>query len=88
MSAIHLNLNDDVMALLYGLNRPLPQLINEMITVELYRRGIISSGKAAQFLNMSRLEFIHYASRLGIPFFDMTEEEWQIERQTAEAICV
>ena len=45
------------------------------MTLELYRRGMISSGKAAEILSMSRWSFIQHASRLGIPFFEMTGEE-------------
>jgi predicted HTH domain antitoxin len=50
-----------------------------MIVLELYRRRTISSGKAAELLGMGRADFIAYASRLGIPFFDMTDQEWEAE---------
>ena len=49
------------------------------MVLELYRRGVISSGKAAELLKMAREQFIGYASQLGIPFFDMTEDEWRAE---------
>ena len=29
---------------------------------------------------MNRLEFIHYAGRLGIPYFNLTADEWAAER--------
>ncbi len=47
----------------------------EFLILELYRLGEISSGKAAQLLDMERSEFIKFASRLGIPFIDMDKEE-------------
>jgi len=50
-----------------------------MIVLELYRRGLISSGKAAALLGVSRLDFIQHASELGIPYFRFTEDEWQME---------
>lgn len=53
----------------------------ECVVLELYRRGVISSGKAAELLKMDRLEFIHYSGRLGIPFFRMSPEELQEELQ-------
>ncbi|RME74792.1 MAG: UPF0175 family protein [Chloroflexi bacterium] len=56
-------------------NQPLENFIKELAVLELYRRRMISSGKAAELLNMERIEFIHYASRLGIPFLDMSEAE-------------
>jgi predicted HTH domain antitoxin len=58
----------------------------ELIVLELYRRGTISSDKAAQLLGMSRLEFMQYASRLGIPYFTMTEDEGKAERAQSERL--
>lgn len=57
-----------------------------MIVLELYRRGTISSGKAAELLSTSRLDFIQHASRLGIPFFDMTEDEWEAEKAALKSL--
>jgi predicted HTH domain antitoxin len=54
--------------------------------LELYRRGTISSGKAAELLGMERFDFIKHASRLGIPFFDMTDEEWAAEMDRLKAL--
>ena len=47
----------------------------EMVLLELYRQRVISSGKAAELLGMERFEFARYASRLGIPFFDLDKGE-------------
>jgi hypothetical protein len=35
---------------------------------------------------MPRIDFIKHASRLGIPFFDMTEAEWAAERAAIEPL--
>jgi hypothetical protein len=35
---------------------------------------------------MSRFEFVRYASRLGIPFFDLTDDEWKAEQARAESL--
>ena len=86
MSTISINLEDDVTALLQATNLPVHQAAREFIILELYRRGAVSSGKAAELLAMSRLEFIRYASRLGISFFDMTDDEWHTERCQAQAL--
>ena len=55
--------------------KDIPQRLRELSILELYRRKEISSGKAAELLGMQRFEFVRYASRLGIPFFDMSKEE-------------
>jgi hypothetical protein len=33
---------------------------------------------------MSRWEFIHHASQLGIPYFAMTADEWEAERKRSK----
>ena len=86
MSAVSLTLEADLVVLLRGMNLPTQQAVRELITLELYRRGTVSSGKAAELLQMSRWEFVRHASRLGIPFFDMTEEEWEAERRQSEQL--
>lgn len=86
MSTISLNLEDTVTALLQATNQPVHEAAREFIILELYRRGTLSSGKAAELLAMSRWEFVRYASRLGISFFDMTEDEWRAERLQAKAL--
>ncbi|MBN1485049.1 MAG: UPF0175 family protein [Chloroflexia bacterium] len=64
---------------LWELFRPFYQrpdeALREVAVLELYRRREISSGKAAELLGMERFEFVHYAGRLGIPFFDLDEDE-------------
>ena len=86
MQTFKLELSPDLAALLQSFNQPLEQSARELMTLELYRRGVISSGKAAELLNMPRFEFVHYASRLGIAFFDMTEDEWKAEAGFAETL--
>ena len=81
MSTLSIDLEDDVVALLRQSNQPVERAVRELIVLELYRRGAISSGKAASLLGISRIEFIHNASRLGIPYFTMTEDEWTNEHR-------
>ena len=88
MNVINLNLEDDLTALLHESNQPVQKTVREFVVLELYRRGAISSGKAAQALDMSRWDFIHYASRLGVAFFDMTDDEWQNENAQIESLCL
>ena len=56
------------------------------MVLELYRRAVISSGKAAELLDMERFEFVRYASRLGIAFFDMSEDEWEAEADLTKTL--
>ncbi len=61
------------------------EAVKEVAVLELYRRRDISSGKAAELLGMNRFEFVRYAGRLGIPFFDLDETELIEEARQAGA---
>jgi predicted HTH domain antitoxin len=85
MSTVRVDLDEAVATLLHQTNQPVREAAQEMILLELYRRGTISSGKAAELLGMPRLDFIRHASQLGIPFIDMTVDEWEAEKAALEA---
>lgn len=86
MTTITLELEDELVSLLHQSNMPVGQAARELMVLELYRRGQISSGKAAELLGMTRWGFVPYAARLGIPYFDMTEDEWEAERKRSEGV--
>ncbi len=79
MDAVQLKLDARLADYVQQLGQPLEKAVPELIVLELYRRGHLSSGKAAELLGMERIGFIRYASRLGLPYFDMTESEWEAE---------
>jgi predicted HTH domain antitoxin len=85
MSTVRVDLDEAVATLLHQTNQPVREAAQEMILLELYRRGTISSGKAAELLGMPRLDFIRHASQLGIPLIDMTGDEWEAEKTALEA---
>lgn len=72
-------LRDDLAAILDREEEPIERVALEMIVLELYRRGTISSGKAAELLGVPRYDFIQRASSLGIPYFNLTPEELDAE---------
>lgn len=86
MSTVTIELRDEVETLLRELDQPLDRAVRELMITELYRRHSISAGKAAELLDMDRTAFIHYSSRLGIPFFDMAPEEIQREIQRSAGL--
>ena len=83
---IHIPIDPELAGLLQMFDRPVPEMARELIVLELYRQGKISSGKAAELLEMQRVVFIQHASQLGIPFFDMTDEEWRAEVEQARKL--
>lgn len=82
MSMVKVELDRELINLLEQNQQSLEDTLTEYVVLELYRRNKVSSGKAAELLAMGREEFIHYASRLGIPYLDMSEQELQDELLT------
>jgi hypothetical protein len=77
MTQIEINLDKDVAALLGDSPEEIERHALEMIVLELYRRHIISAGRAAEILNLDEFAFIRWSGSLGIPFFDTTPEDWE-----------
>ncbi|MCP4545347.1 MAG: hypothetical protein GY835_02635 [bacterium] len=67
-------------------DRSLDSFVKELAVMELYRRHFVSGGKAAELLGMERFEFIRYASRLGIPFMDMSPQEMADESALVQTL--
>lgn len=72
---ITIDIPSEILPLVAKKRKDVPSRVFELLILELYRLGEISSGKAAQLLDMERFEFVRFASRLGIPFIDMDKEE-------------
>jgi predicted HTH domain antitoxin len=76
---------DDELATLLEQEKPLDQAARESLVMDLFRRGKISTGKACELLSLDRLAFAQRAAELGIPYFQMTKEEWEDEKVTIDA---
>jgi len=83
---ISVALDEKFLSFIAKKRKDIPEKLKELSILELYRRKDISSGKAAELLGMERFEFVRYASRLGIPFFDMSKEEMEKDIQTAKKV--
>jgi hypothetical protein len=63
--------------------------VKEFSVLGLYQERRISAGKAAESLEMSKIEFARLLTRKGIPYFDYTkeelEDEFQISRSAAQS---
>ena len=60
--------------------------LRELIVLQLFREGRISSGKGAELLGISKLEFIQLLARHGIPYFTAAPEELISEVRTLEQL--
>ena len=86
MPPVHIELDQDVVALLESLRRPAKAAARELIVLELYREGTLSSGRGAELLGVSRAEFIRHASARGIPYFQLRGDELQHEIVDSDAL--
>ncbi|MCD8023654.1 MAG: UPF0175 family protein, partial [Lachnospiraceae bacterium] len=59
---------------------------NAMVLYPYIQNGQISHGKAAELLGMHKLDLIKLYSNLGLPYLDMTEEEFQDELATVRGL--
>lgn len=84
MNTLTLQLEDDLMRQVEQLNGTPAESAKELIVLELYRRGTLSGGRASELLGMGRVEFIDFANRLGIPYFNLTPEELDEELRSLE----
>lgn len=75
----HINVNFDLPRDLLGtLNISESELqlrLKELIALELFREGSISTGKAAELLGISKHDFILLLNRHTVPYFTETPEE-------------
>lgn len=87
MGIIQLELDEEVASLLRRQDRSAEDAARELIATELYRRGVISRGKASEVLALSLEDFLHHAAGVGNPYFDFTEDEWEDEKRTVREIA-
>jgi predicted HTH domain antitoxin len=57
----------------------------EWILLELFQEGVISSGKAAELLDLSKSAFLQLLDRRGLVFLDADRDD--LERQVAVALA-
>jgi predicted HTH domain antitoxin len=79
MSQMPVMLDKDVIELLGDSPEQIERAALEIIVLDLYRRHEISGGRAAELLGLEKLAFIRWSGSLGIPYFDMTPEQWEHE---------
>ena len=58
---------------------------NAMLVYPYIKKGIISHGKAAEMLEIHKIDLIQLYGKLGIPYFDETEDEPQLDEVQAIA---
>lgn len=86
MSVIHLEVEEPIPELLGNSPEQIGRSALEIIVLDLYRRHVISGGRGAEILGLDLLTFIRWSGSHGVPYIDMTEEEWEQELRAIESM--
>ena len=86
MSTMNIEVADDLMGILGEIQQPVSSAALELIVLELYRRGRVSSGRGAELLGMTRLDFVRHASDLGIPYLRLDDLELDSEIELGRSL--
>jgi len=68
MRSIVIDYPDDVLDAMTEIQ--VQALAREALYARLYERGVLSSGRAAQLLDISRWDFLDLLGRYGVSYFD------------------
>lgn len=68
--------------------REIQQRFVEWLVISLFTEGRISSGKAAKFLNISRIEFLDLLRTRGVAYVNFTPEELNEEFRSSKALKI
>lgn len=71
----------------YVLDDTTEEMRNALLLYPSIANNTISHGRAAELLGMHKMELIELYSRLGIPYLDMTDEEFEEEIQTVKRLA-
>lgn len=86
MPSIQISIDESISELLGDSPEQIARQALELIVLELFRQRKVSVGRAAALLGLDQLAFIRWSGALGVPFFDMSAEDLEIERKAIEAL--
>src|SRR5581483_5238569 len=75
------HLPDDVRRLLGSTLAAAAQVVEEMVLIDLRRRGLISGGFVAKTLGISKWDFMDLLAKYELPSLDLTEDELRAGRK-------
>lgn len=79
MSQVLIPFDESVTELLGDSPAQIERSALEIVVLDLYRRHVISAGRAAELLGLEEFAFIRWSGLLGIPYMDATHEELRQE---------
>lgn len=76
----------DFLSILNVSKRELERRLREMVVIELFREGRISSGKGAELLDLPLWDFLKLLASYDIDYFAQTPEELETEVEKLEKL--
>jgi len=83
MSSITIELDNEVASLLGATDQSASAAARELLVMELYRLGRLSTEKSASVLGMNRLSFLNRASDLGVSYLQLSPGELEADLNVA-----
>jgi hypothetical protein len=82
MSRILITIHSEIAEFLGDSPEQIEPNVLEILVLDLYRRHRISGVRAAEFLAVDKLTFVHWAGENGSPYYRTTPEDWQHELES------
>jgi len=83
---VRLNLPRDLLGVLDVSETGLENRLRELIAIELFREGMISSGKGGELVKISKWDFIQLLTRYNVAYFNQTPEDLVAEVKLIETL--
>lgn len=71
----------------YVLDETTEEMRNALLLYPCIANNTISHGRAAELLGIPKMKLIELYGKLGIPYLDMTDEEFEEEIQTVKRLA-
>ena len=87
VSPVSVQLAPELLQLCFN-GQDIQQRVTEWLVISLFTEGSISSGKAAELMRMSRLNFLSFLHAHGIAYFHYDADELQAELDAVQQLDV
>lgn len=84
MSSIEIKIPEGIKQ--YVMNDTTEKMRNALLIYPSIANDTISHGRAAELLGMHKMELIQLYGNMGIPYLDMTDDEFEEEIQTVKRL--